>query len=180
MALATTHATTQPTVDTTLSEDLVAAIVTGQIAGLIMAVVVMLVFTLFLGHGPLHPVQVIGSMVFGDAALRGIHVGAILVGLVLHQLGPSLFWALVFGAIVHASGIRRGAGVVALGAIIGLISQVVDVNLLMGPIMRAFHGRDIWAAEVPAFWSWAAHLVFGLALGIFPSVYQRVEARLAH
>jgi hypothetical protein len=170
---------TQPQIDTNLSEDLVAGVVTGQVAGLIMAVVVMLVFTLFLGHGPLYPVQVIGSMVFGEAALHGFHLGALLMGLVLHQLGPSLFWAFVFAGIVHASGVRRGAGLFAIGAAVGLASQVVDVNILMGPIMRAFHGRDLWASEVPAFWSWAAHLVFGLALGgVFPSVYRRVEARL--
>jgi hypothetical protein len=40
--------------------------------------------------------------------------------------------------------------------------------------MKALHGRDIWAAEVPAFWSWAAHLVFGLSLGlVFTSVRRR-------
>jgi hypothetical protein len=36
--------------------------------------------------------------------------------------------------------------------------------------MRSLHGRDIWAAEVPAFWSWAAHLVFGLSLALFAVV----------
>lgn len=168
---------TQPQIDTSLTEDLAASVVTGQIAGLIMAVVVMLVFTLFLGHSPLYPVQVIGSMVFGEAALHGFHLGALLMGLVLHQLGPSLFWALVFGGLVHATGVRRGAALFAMGAAIGLVSQVVDVELLVGPIMRAFHGRDLWASEVPAFWSWAAHLVFGLSLGLFPLVYRRVEAR---
>ena len=52
-------------------------IITGQIAGLIMAVVVMLVFTIFLGKGPLYPVQVIGSTVYGDKALHGFHAGAL-------------------------------------------------------------------------------------------------------
>jgi hypothetical protein len=155
------------------SDDLISAIVAGQLSALVMAVVVMVVFTLFLGHGPLYPVQVIGSLVFGDAALHGFHLGAFLAGLVLHQLGPALFWSIVFGLVVHATDIRRGPGLVALGAAIGLASQIVDVNLLMGPIMRGLHGRDIWAAEVPAFWSWAAHLVFGLGLGLFPVVDER-------
>jgi len=140
-----------------------------------MAVVVMLVFTLFLGHGPLYPVQVIGSLVFGDAALQGFHLGAFLTGLVLHQLGPALFWSIVFGLAVHATDVRRGPGLVAIGAAVGLLSQIVDVNLLMGPIMRALHGRDLWAAEVPAFWSWAAHLVFGLGLSLFPLVDARLR-----
>jgi hypothetical protein len=147
--------------------------ITGQIAGLIMAVVVMLVFTLFLGHGPLYPVQVIGSLLFGDSALHGFHLSAFLAGLVLHQLGPALFWSIIFGLVVHATDVRRGPALIAVGAAVGLLSQLVDVSILMGPIMRGLHGRDIWAAEVPAFWSWAAHLVYGLALGLFSVVDAR-------
>src|SRR3954465_4393043 len=81
------------------SKTMVAGIVTGQAAGLIMAVVVMAVFTIFLGHGPLYPVQVIGSTIYGEAALQGYHIPAILAGLVLHQAGPSLFWGAVFGLL---------------------------------------------------------------------------------
>src|SRR3954468_17305540 len=76
---------------------MISGIVTGQIAGLIMAVVVMIVFTVFLGKNPLFPVQVIGSTLFGAEALNGIHIGAVLAGLVLHQFGPSLLWGVLFG-----------------------------------------------------------------------------------
>jgi len=34
----------------------------------------------------------------------------------------------------------------------------------------ALHGHNIWAENVPAFWSWAAHVVFGLGLMMFPLV----------
>ncbi|HEY7956169.1 MAG TPA: hypothetical protein VII38_12795 [Polyangia bacterium] len=159
-------------------EDLVSAVVTGQIAGLIMAVVVMAVFTLFLGKGPLYPVQVIGAFIFGDAALHGLNVPAIIAGLFLHQLGPSLFWGFAFGLAVHYLGLKRGATMIAVGAAIGLVSQLVDVNLVLPPLLRGLHGHDIWAEQVPAFWSWAAHLVFGLSLGLFPWVSTRVSARL--
>lgn len=158
------------------SEDLVPALIAGQLAGLVMAVVVMLVFVLFLGHGPLYPVQVIGSLLFGEAALHGTHVGAIIAGLFLHQGGPSIFWALVFGVAVHSWHVDGRARLVALGAAVGLLSQLVDVNLLLPPIMRALHGRDLWAAEVPAPWSWAAHLVFGLSLGVLFTAVRRRRA----
>lgn len=155
-------------------EELVPAIITGQIAGLIMAAVVVLVFVVFLGKGPLYPVQVIGSLIFGDDALRGINVPAVIAGLLLHQGGPSLFWSLVFGVAVYQWKLAGTARLIPLGLGIGALSQLVDVNLLLPPIMRALHGRDIWAAEVPAFWSWAAHLVFGLALAlVFTSVRRR-------
>jgi len=55
--------------------------------------------------------------------------------------------------------------VVVLGAVMGLASQLIDLNLLLPPAMKALHGHDIWAEQVPAFSSWAAHLVFGLGLG---------------
>lgn len=148
----------------TLRRSLLDGLIAGQAAGLVMAAVVMAVFTLFLGKGPLFPVQVIGSFVYGDAALQGFHGPAFLMGLVLHQAGPSLGWGLAFGAAVWALGLRSRAGLAALAVGIGLLSQVVDVSLIGSRAFTLLHGHDIWAEQVPAFWSWAAHLVFGLGL----------------
>src|SRR5882672_7044884 len=50
----------------TVEHDMTAAVIAGQFAGLVMAVVVMLVFGVILGKSPLFPVQVIGSLFFGD------------------------------------------------------------------------------------------------------------------
>ena len=155
---------------------LAAGAIAGQIAGLVMAVVMMAVFTIFLGKSPLYPVQVIGSFVFGDAALQGFHLPALLAGLVLHQAGPSLFWGVVFGGILYAFDLRRGGTVVLIGALTGLASQAIDVNLVIPAAMKALHGHDIWAEQVPAFWSWAAHLVFGLGLAVFPWVHGKLAA----
>jgi hypothetical protein len=161
-----------------LRRDLVAAVVTGQLAGLVMAAVVMAVFTA-LGKGPLFPVQVIGSVIFGDAAIQGFHLPALLAGLLVHQLGPALLWSAAFGLALHALDQRRGAAVVAIAVATGLLSQIIDVNLAMPAVMNALHGHDIWAEQVPAMWSWAAHLVFGLSLASFPWVQDRLAARRA-
>ena len=40
--------------------------------------------------------------------------------------------------------------------------------------MKALHGHDIWAEQVPAFWSWAAHVVFGVGLAVFPWSYGKL------
>ncbi|HTL11280.1 MAG TPA: hypothetical protein VL588_02250, partial [Bdellovibrionota bacterium] len=98
---------------------LLAGIVTGQIAGLIMAVVVMAVFTIFLGKGPLYPVQVIGSALFGESALQGINVSAILAGLVLHQAGPSLLWGAIFGFAASRLSIKTPADALKIGLAMG-------------------------------------------------------------
>ncbi|RYZ77859.1 MAG: hypothetical protein EOP05_00045 [Proteobacteria bacterium] len=83
------------------SRPLLVGIITGQIAGLIMAVIIMIVFTLFLGKGPLYPVQVIGSVLLGETALNGFNALALVVGLILHQLGPSLLWGVAFGLVAQ-------------------------------------------------------------------------------
>lgn len=152
-----------------LRRSVLAGILAGQASGLIMAVVVMAVFTLFLGKGPLFPVQVIGSFVYGDAGLQGFRLNAFLAGLLLHQLGPSLAWGLAFGLAAYATG-ARGAKLAVLAVAIGLLSQAVDVNVVGTRAFTALHGHDIWAENVPAFWSWAAHLVFGLGLLLYPAV----------
>ena len=154
----------------TLFHDLSTAVVAGQIAGLIMAVVMMLVFGLFLGTSPLYPVQVIGSLFFGDSALVGLHLPALFTGLVLHQLGPSLFWALVFGICVHTFMIEGLGRQIALGLVIGVLSQAIDVYVLVPALFKVMQGDDLWAKEVPMMWSWAAHVVYGLCLGCYPLI----------
>ncbi len=146
-----------------------AGILTGQAAGIIMAVVVMLVFTLFLGKGPLYPVQVIGSAVFGESALQGTHFGAVLVGLVLHQLGPSLLWGTAFGLMANQVEISNSKTALGLGLIVGLISML-GPYVLIPFIMKTLHGVDYWNQEVPILWDWAAHMVFGASFALFPMI----------
>lgn len=44
-------------------------------------------------------------------------------------------------------------------------------------VMRALHGHDICAENVPAHWSWAAHLVFGLSFALYPRTAAWLTAR---
>jgi hypothetical protein len=152
---------------------MVAGIVTGQIAGLIMAVVVMIVFTVFLGKNPFFPVQVIGSTLFGAEALSGIHVGAILAGLVLHQLGPSLLWGVLFGFLAKKFSIGTTKEALGTGLIIGLISMV-GPYLLIPFVMKTLQGVDYWNQQVPLFWDWAAHIVFGASFALYPKVLRKM------
>lgn len=147
---------------------IVAGILTGQAAGLIMAVVVMIVFTVFLGKSPLYPVQVIGSAVLGESALQGFNFSAVLAGLILHQLGPSVLWGAVFGILAQTFQVRTRNASLALGAAVGVISMV-GPYFLIPMVMNTLHGVDIWNREVPMAWDWAAHLVFGLSFGLFPN-----------
>jgi hypothetical protein len=153
---------------------LLTGVVTGQIAGLIMAVAVMGVFLIVYGKSPLFPVQVIGSTIFGAAALEGLHIPALLAGLLLHQLGPSLFWGLVFGFCANRMQITGTRSALFLGLAIGVISMV-DVYLLVPAVMNALHGADFWNQQVPMFWDWVAHIIFGASFALYPKVSQFVE-----
>jgi hypothetical protein len=156
-------------------DDLFAGGLTGQIAGLIMAIVMMAVYAFVLQAGALYPIQVIGSFVTGNIAVAGhFDLASFLAGVVLHMFGPSLVWGLVFAAIVHALDVRKVGTLLLVGLGIGLASQVIDVELLVPPFFRALHGHDIWHENVPEFWSWAAHAVYGLSLAIFAWVRPRI------
>jgi hypothetical protein len=152
-------------------EALIGAVITSQAAGLIMAVVVMLVFTVFLGKGPLYPVQVIGSAAFGESALQGINVAAILAGLVFHQ-GLALAWGIVYGLAAASLNIQTVRQAALLGLIVALVSMI-DTYVIVPAVMNGLHGADIWRREVPLFWNWAAHAVFGLSFGLYPAVMNK-------
>lgn len=149
------------------------AIITSQVAALIMAVVIMVVFTLFLGHGPLYPVQVIGSTVFGESALDGFNFSALLAGLILHQ-SVGLAWGIVFGIIATRLKITSVRGSAILGVIVAIISMV-DSYVFVPAVMMQLHGEDIWHREVPMFWNWAAHMVFGLSFGLYPIIAAKLH-----
>jgi hypothetical protein len=159
----------------TKEKPLLAGVLTGQVAGLIMAVVVMIVFTVFLGKGPLFPVQVIGSTLFGENALHGFNLGALLAGLVLHQAGPSLLWGAIFGVLASRFDIQSVRGALTLGIGIGVISMV-GPYLLIPFVMKTLQGVDYWNQEVPLFWDWAAHIVFGAAFALYPNLKTRLLA----
>lgn len=105
---------TSKTILTSKTTSFLDAIITSQVAGLIMAVVVMAVFTIFLGHGPLYPVQVIGSIAFGESALNGFQLPALFAGLVTHQL-VALAWGVVFGLIATQINISSVSSSAILG-----------------------------------------------------------------
>jgi len=156
-----------------MRHDLIAGVLTSQIAGLMMAGAMMVVFTI-LGKGPLYPVQVIGSLVFGDAALVGFHLPAFLTGLVLHQAVASLLWGLVFALIANKLQPRHALVALAIGLAVGVVSELLDVGLIVPAVMNARFGHNIWAENVPRFWGWVAHLVFGVSFVVFPWVRNRL------
>jgi len=150
------------------------SIVTGQIAGLIMAVAVMAVFAIVYGKNPFFPVQVIGSALLGESALEGFNLKAILVGLVLHQAGPALLWGALFGIVARKVDLSSTKTVLFAGFILGIISMS-GPYFFIPSIFHALQGVDIWNREVPIFWNWVAHLIFGFSFVIYPTILKKFK-----
>jgi hypothetical protein len=161
---------------TTADHTIAGGIFTGQVAGLVMAVVVMFIFVVFYGKSPLYPVQVIGSLAFGEKALKGTNIGAVLAGLVFHQFGPSLLWGSIFGLIAKKWHVRKTSTSLQLGLGIGVVSMVGPYALIP-VLMGIFQDTDIWNREVPTGWDWAAHLVFGATFALFPMIKHKLAHR---
>ena len=160
-----------------LARDLIGGVATGEMAGLVMLATMMVSHAVLFGTSVWFPLQVIGSFLFGDAALDGARTEAAVTGLILHLLGPSLFWGFVFGALVHVTGFRRGFGIFALGPLVGLAASVIDVKLILPAAMTEMYGQDIWAREILGLRSWLYHIVFGLTLTRFAWVYRTLFAQ---
>lgn len=151
-----------------LPRDLVLGVISGQFAGLLMLGLLMIVFTVFLDRPAWYPVQVIGSLAFGEAALGGFHPPAFMAGIVLHLFGPCLFWGLVYGVLVNIVRPLRVEMWEIIGLVVGAFMQVIDVYVFVPAVFHIFQGYNLWQASVPDGWSWAAHLMFGVALTLVP------------
>ena len=123
--------------------------------------------------GALTEIRIIGSMVFGEAALQGTHIGAILVGLILHQAGPSLLWGFIFGLLVQKFSIETKGAALKMGLVVGVISMV-GPYVLIPFLMKSLHGVDYWNQEVPMLWDWAAHLIFGASFVLYPQIKNKL------
>jgi hypothetical protein len=161
----------RPTVRSRTSDTVLQSVIAGQLGGLVMAVVLMAVFGLFLRHTIFYPVQVIAAFFLGTGALDHLTAGNFIVGVLGHQLGPSLFWSLIFAWVVASSKTRFTLGEsMLLGFFVGGLAEIIDVYILMPPLQAAVNGYNVWAINVPKFWDWIAHLVYGVALGYFYAV----------
>jgi hypothetical protein len=163
--------------------ELIAGVRAGQVAGLAMALVLMAIFSVFLNKSPFYPIQVIAASVLGGGTLRQLDARTLVVGVLVHQLGPALAWGVVFGFVVWVFKPRRSLALMMWGLVVGVLSQIVDVYVLLPLLSETLSGRrpllepvarlDLWA-QVPIAASWLAHLVFGFALSIYPWKYDPV------
>jgi hypothetical protein len=163
-----------------LGRELECGFVAGQVAGLAMAAVLMGLFAAFLGESPFRPLNLIAQSCSGGAATRLSGPASAMLGLLIHQLGPSLFWGVAFGLLVWVYRPRRGGALLMLGILVGALAEVIDVDVILPALARThatvlgtipLHVTDPWSEGVPVLVSWIAHLAFGVGLSLHPWRY---------
>ncbi len=145
-----------------------AGAVTSEIGGLLMASFMMLVFILFKNQNGLYFFQVIGSIVFGQEALVGSHIGAVVLGVLLH-FGPlCLTWGIFYGIIAARFKVISFPSCLAMGILFGILSMIIDSYFVAPPVLHSLYGSDIWNQNITKFSDWVAHIIFGASFGFFP------------
>lgn len=151
------------------------SVVTGQVAGLITAVAFMVMF-LFMGVNIFYPIQVIGSFVLGEGALQGFSFGALVLGVLIHQLIIALVMGLAYGALARSTPITTYSKALMLGLGLGVVSMI-GPYIIYPAVMSGAHGVDLWNREIPMVVSWIAYLIFGASFVLYPRIAQRFDQR---
>ena len=147
--------------------------IAGIIAGMVMAMYAMVASATFLGQGLFSPLYGIASPLVGQQALmtsmhQGVYftLGPAIVGLIIHMMWSAVY-GVVFGLIVRALHIQ-GAMAVGAGMLYGIVILLV-MSFIVLPI--------VGAGSMPAMVGWPSftieHLMFGVALGLWPIVRPR-------
>ncbi|HEX8953055.1 MAG TPA: hypothetical protein VF945_14470 [Polyangia bacterium] len=156
---------------------LVSGCAAALIGGVVMAVVMVVAFAALHHTSLLYPLRPIGAFLYGDRMLEAPTAGMYVAATALH-FGVCALWGIIFA--FSATLLRCDdsiGGSLALGIVIGLASQIIDVNLVAPALMDSLWGEDLWTGHVPPAYSWLAHVAFGLSFAVAPLFFRRLWPR---
>ena len=159
------------------SASLVAGFVTSLIGGAVMAVVMVVAYMAFQHSSFLYALRPIGAFLYGDTMLTAPTPAMYLAATAFH-FGICAVWGIIFAfaaTLLRVDGSVGGS--LALGVVIGLASQIVDVNMIAPALMNRLWGTDLWTATVPPLYSWLGHIAFGLTFGLAPLLFRNLWLR---
>ncbi len=153
------------------SASVVSGVVASLVGGLAMAVVMIVAFMTFQHTSLLYVLRPVGTFLYGDEMLVA-PTAAMYLGAAAFHFGVAALWGIVFGfaAAILGVGESRG-GALALGLVVGLTAQIVDINLVTPALLSQLWGSNLWAATVPPLYSWVGHLAFGASFVTAPRMF---------
>ena len=127
------------------------------------------------------PLRLLAALVLGAEAFERSDLRTLLVGFSVHQLGPVVLWARLFGLLLgfRTAPVSMGLSL-AVGFVVALVALVLDVYLLLPPVLSMMHGANIWADNVPRAVAWIAHGVYGAILGAIYGILARERTEVAN
>jgi hypothetical protein len=156
---------------------LVSGFVAALIGGALMAVVMVVAFMAFQHSSFFYALRPIGTFLYGDEMLVA-PTTAMYVAAAAFHFGVCALWGIVFAFSATLLRVDKSVGgSLALGVVIGLASQIVDVGFVTPALMSRLWGQNLWAATVPPIYSWLGHLAFGLSFGIAPKIFRPLWLR---
>jgi hypothetical protein len=159
------------------SASLVSGVIAALIGGVVMALVMSVIYMVFQHSSFFYVLRPIGTFIYGDRMLEAPTPAMYAAATALH-LGICAWWGIVFGFAATILRVDHSVGgSLALGIVIGLASEIVDVNLVAPAVMNRLWGTDLWTATVPPLYSWLGHIAFGLTFAIAPLFFRKLWLR---
>ncbi len=156
---------------------LVSSFVAALLGGVLMALVMVVAYVAFRHTDVLYPLRPIGAFLYGDRMLTS-PTAAMYVAAAAFHFGVCAIWGIVFAFAATLLRVDKSyGGALALGVVIGLAAEIIDVNLVAPALMRSLWGDDLWSATVPPLWSWLGHIVFGLSFVVMPAMFRGLWVR---
>jgi hypothetical protein len=159
------------------SASLVSSVIASMVGAALMTIVLTVAFMRYEARPVYYPLQIIGTFLFGDLALKAPRWEIYPTAAAL-LFGVCAVWGIVYAFAATQLRVDKSVGgSVVLGLIIGLASQIVDVELITPTVMNRLWGNNLWAENVPPIFSWLGHIIFGLSFVVFPFVFRRLWIR---
>jgi hypothetical protein len=159
------------------SASLVSGFIAAMIGGVVMAIVMVVAYMVFQHSSLFYVLRPIGTFLYGDRMLEAPMAAMYVAALAFH-FGICAVWGIVFGFAATILRVDHSVGgSLALGVVIGLASQIVDVNLIAPALQNRLWGTDLWTATVPPLYSWLGHIAFGLTFGLAPLLFRNLWLR---
>jgi len=156
---------------------LVSGFIAAMIGGVAMAIVMVVAFMAIRHTGLLYALHPIGAFLYGDRMFVAPSAGMYVAATAFH-FGVCAIWGIVFAfAATLLRADKSVGGSLVLGIVVGLASQIVDINLVTPALMSSLWGQDLWTATVPPAYSWLGHIAFGLCFAIAPLLFRGLWLR---
>jgi hypothetical protein len=159
------------------SASLVSGVATAIVGGVVMAAVLVIAFMTVERTSFFYWLRPIGTFLYGDRMLVR-PTPAMYAGAAALHFGIAALWGIVYAFAATFLRVDKSVGgSVALGIVIGLAAQILDVNIIAPALQERLFGYDMFTTTMRPSFIWLAHIAFGLTFGLAPLLFRKLWLR---